>query len=120
MVFLGGGVGSVARYLIGRWITGAQVQIFPWGTFVVNIIACLIMGLLLGWMGERTASWPRMLLVVGFCGGFSTFSAFSAESLQLLQRSQHLALVLYIAGSVVLCIAATATGVWLSSRLTQQ
>ena len=88
-VFLGGGVGSVARYLISRWITGlpgqagAQEQVFPWGTFVVNIIACLVMGL-------------------------------------LFQRSQHLALILYIAGSVVLCIAATGAGVWLSTRLAQQ
>ena len=115
IVFGGGGVGSVVRYLLGRWVSGHNaVWPFPLGTFVVNITACLILGAFVGLADEKQMLSPsvKLLLTVGFCGGFSTFSTFSVETLNLLQKGQFIVASAYILTSVFICLAATFAGVW--------
>ena len=108
VVFVGGGIGSVLRYMVGLCI-GAQA--FPWATLTVNICGSLAIGLFGGW-SERFG-WPetvRLALTVGLCGGFTTFSTFSKESLALAQSGRWGAFAAYTLGSVALGIAAVAVG----------
>ena len=112
MVFLGGGAGSVLRYLVGLWIGSAA---FPWATFVVNAVGSLAIGLFGGWAARFGWSEAlRLSLTVGLCGGFTTFSTFSKDSLALIESGSYGLFALYAAGSVALGIAATALGFWLA------
>ena len=115
LVGLGGGVGSIFRFLISRMVPFTQGH-FPWSTFIINIAGCLIIGLLIGLLVKHPASAEniRLLLIAGFCGGFTTFSTFSLENVQLYQSGNYLALVLYITLSVVLGFAAVFLGLALS------
>ena len=93
-VFLGGGLGSVCRYLLARWIPS---ETFPWATLAANILSCIILGALVALASRSFLSAPyRLLLVTGFCGGFSTFSTFSNECLQFLKMGQYWAVALYV------------------------
>ena len=89
-VALGGGVGAVGRYHLGRLVThwAGPGAAFPWPTLAANIIGSLAMGLLFGWLARHggASETARLLLGVGLLGGFTTFSAFSLELLQLIQR----------------------------------
>ena len=111
-VFLGGGTGSVLRYLVGLWIGSGA---FPWATFAVNAVGSFAIGLLGG--GASRFGWGealRLSLTVGLCGGFTTFSTFSKESLALIEGGNYGQFALYAAGSVAFGIIATALGFWLA------
>lgn len=113
-VFLGGGAGSVLRYLVGVVVGSPARGAFPQNTFLANVAGCFLIGLLGAWllrhsMGE---AW-RLLLIVGFCGGFTTMSSFSNESLSLLRCGSYTLFVLYVLGSVVLGLV----GVYAGSRV---
>lgn len=114
-IFLGGGLGSVARYGLGRWVNSWHVSHFPFGTLVVNVVACFVLGVLIGLADHRQLISPsaRMFWTVGFCGGFSTFSTFSHETLVLIQNGFTLSSLLYILLSVALCLGATFVGLYL-------
>ncbi len=114
IVFLGGGLGSVVRFLLSKWISALHTQNFPWGTLTVNVVACLAVGLIVGLADHRQIISPTMRLfwAVGFCGGFSTFSTFSIETLQLMQTGFTTSLLLYIALSLLLCVASTFVGIY--------
>ena len=118
LVFLGGGIGSVARYAAGRLIPAAlNGTIFPVGILTVNIIASAILGWVAGWILTRsTGDETRLLIGVGFCGGLSTFSSFSYDTVVLLQAERWGAAFLNIALNVILCLAASAGGLWLAGR----
>ena len=118
MVFFGGGLGSVVRYSLGKWINTQHRQDFPWGTLTVNVIACLALGLIIGLADHKQIISPstRLFWAVGFCGGFSTFSTFSQETLYLLQNGFNISLGLYIIGSLVLCVTATFGGLYLGEH----
>ena len=106
LVGIGSFVGGMLRYLVSLMMKWGGNG-FPWATFTVNILGCLLIGLLWGW-GSRSLSPQLMLLLsVGLCGGFTTFSTFSRESLALLQGGSYLLFALYVAGSIVLGIGAT-------------
>jgi len=101
-VFIGGGTGSVLRYLLSSGINRLTAMAFPWGTFTVNLVGCVLIGIAYS-LSERW-SWSaeiRLLLTVGLCGGFTTFSTFSNESLQLLRAELYLPFFLYVLGSVL-------------------
>lgn len=111
----GGAVGSILRYLVSLTIKYSGTG-FPWATFTVNILGCLVIGLLFGitCRNPNFSSHINLLLVVGLCGGFTTFSTFSKECLQLLQAGSHWMCALYIVGSVAIGVAAAAIGYFLT------
>jgi len=119
IVFLGGGFGSVARFTLGRWVSAFHATQFPWETLVVNILACFILGLLVGLADHKQLISPaaRLFWTVGFCGGFSTFSTFSNELLHLLQSGLTTTLMLYIFGSLLFCVAATYCGLFIGESI---
>lgn len=112
LVGLGGGVGSVARFLCQRSVSAWYPHAFPFGTLIVNFAGCFLIGLLLGLMEKGSIVKPelKLLLVTGFCGGFTTFSAFAAENVQLLKDGRLLYFTIYTVGSVLLGILATIAG----------
>ncbi|MBW8522934.1 fluoride efflux transporter CrcB [Chryseobacterium chendengshani] len=110
LVFLGGGAGSILRYLISDYTQKLwKINAFPMGTFVVNILGCCIIGFLTSYF-LKADNYLKYLLITGFCGGFTTFSTFSAESFSLWQNQNYTALFLYIILSVVLGFGAVILG----------
>jgi len=110
----GGAIGSILRYLISLAIKNGSAT-FPWATLTVNIVGCLLIGLLYG-ITSRTPEINQQInlfLTVGLCGGFTTFSTFSKESIILLQSGNNILCAIYIIASVVIGIAAVAIGYWL-------
>ena len=116
LVGLGGFIGSIARYLLGGLVLQMTAQDrFPAGTFVVNVLGCLVIGLLAGAFERHPGFGPdvRLFLFTGLLGGFTTFSAFGLEAVVLLRRGELATAALYAGGSVVLGIAA----VWVGLKL---
>ena len=113
LVGIGGAGGSILRYLAQRW---ANESTFPYGTFAVNILGCLLIGLFAGLATKNLLTEShKFLLMTGFCGGFTTFSAFSIEALNMLEENRWLTFAMYVSLSVGLGIAATLAGYKLSS-----
>lgn len=111
LIALGGAAGSVLRYLVGGAFQNLSHKGFPIGTLAVNVFGCLLIGVLARvFLNAQTAGPMRALLIVGFCGGFTTFSAFSHETAGLIEGGEHFRAAAYIVLSVTLCIAATFTG----------
>lgn len=112
-VALGGALGSVARFWVANVSDARWGNTFPWGTLIANVSGSLLIGILAGcsgpnggWFASDTA---RKLLMIGVCGGYTTFSSFSLQTLHLVQQGQWLRAGLNILGSVALCLIA----VWL-------
>jgi CrcB protein len=113
LVGLGGAVGSILRFVVQRIINTTN---FPYGTLAVNIAGCLLIGMLAGYAIKNIMTEShRLLLMTGFCGGFTTFSALTLESLTLLQNNRWTAFGLYIFFSLTLGLLATFAGYKLSS-----
>ena len=114
MVALGGAAGSVLRYLVGLVVKGWLGQQFPWGTLAVNLLGCLLIGLLYGLaIRNQLTSAFSFLLITGFCGGFTTFSSFAYENISLLQDKGLMSLFVYTGFSVTLGFLATSVGLYL-------
>lgn len=111
-VGLGGAFGSVMRYLLGVVCGHYFKGTFPIATFAINFIGCVLIGLLLGYFGKNEGLNPqlKLLLITGFCGGFTTFSTFAAENLQLMENGNYGMLGLNVVGSVVLGIGGVVLG----------
>ena len=107
IVGLGGFAGSISRYLIQNALVNRFITIFPFGTFLINIIGSLLIGLIFGF-AERyqwmTQEW-RLFLAIGFCGSFTTFSTFAFDNLQMIRDGNYYQLFLYISLSLVLGVA---------------
>lgn len=118
LVFLGGGLGSVLRYLISRPLN-PLFQNFFMGTFLVNIIGCLLIGFVLGLTakGNFLSSNGTLFLATGFCGGFTTFSAFAFEKHHLLRNGEFFNFALYMLSSVGVGILAVVLGLWLAKLI---
>mgnify|MGYP002451471879 CR=1 FL=1 len=114
-VGLGGAAGSIVRYLVSYGLLAGHTLLgFPAGTFTVNAAGSLVIGFLLALAPSASAS---QLLVVGFCGGFTTFSTFSADAVRLLRAGHYGPEAAYVALSVAVCIAFAALGMWIGAQL---
>lgn len=111
LVLLGGAVGAPVRYLADGWVTARTSGPFPWGTFAVNVVGSLALGLL----AAAAPGWLLALGGVGVCGALTTFSTFSFETVRLLEQGRSGVAVLNVAGSAAVGLAAAALGWWLGS-----
>ena len=115
-VFIGGGLGAVCRYGVTTTVGMLLGGMFPWGTLVVNLVGSLLIGLVLGALLPLAKSLQllpeslRLLLTVGFLGGFTTFSSFSMETLTLLRGDSFFLAAVNVVGSIVLGLAAAYIG----------
>ena len=112
LVGLGGGLGSVARYLCQRWTVYHYPHTFPWDTFAVNVTGCFAIGIFWGLAFrsfESNESW-KLFLMTGLCGGFTTFSAFTLEGIGLMKEQKLGLFFVYTCGSVLLGLFATYAG----------
>lgn len=110
LVFIGGGVGSILRFLLGRFYQNWQL-VFPYATLTANFLSCLVFGAVVMFAVEKVnISYPiKLLLLTGFCGGFSTYSAFAYETAELF-KAQQIGLAL---SNIVLNFALSITGLYL-------
>jgi CrcB protein len=116
LIATGGALGSIARYGVGSLVAGRMGTRFPYGTFVINITACLIIGFSLTWIDRRAEISPawRFLIPIGFVGAYSTFSTFEWEIFSNLQIGAFMIAALYVSLSVLLGLVAVWLGVVLA------
>jgi CrcB protein len=111
-VGLGGFVGANARYVFGLWIAERLGTAFPWGTLLVNVTGSLLIGLILTALTDKLVVDPawRLLLVVGFLGGYTTFSSYTFEALALVRAGEWLSALAYVLGSNLVGLPAVVVG----------
>ena len=120
-IAIGSALGGTARYGLTLWAARIWGESFPWGTLLINVLGSFVIGL---FFNLTMADGPlpatanmRLFVMSGICGGFTTFSAFSLQSLLLIRGGEWWPALAYMAGSVVLCLAAVLLGHWLAARI---
>ncbi|MGC2402007.1 MAG: fluoride efflux transporter CrcB [Acidobacteriaceae bacterium] len=115
LIAIGGALGSITRYLVGFTVASRMGTRFPYGTFVINLSACIIIGFSMTLMSQRTGLNPawRFLIPIGFVGAYSTFSTFEWETFVTLQTGAYMIAALYVSLSCLFGLLA----VWLGAFL---
>lgn len=118
LVFVGGGFGSVARYLLGKWLNNLETDI-PYGTMLSNVLGSLIIGFVLGYLAKTNtvSETHTLLLATGFCGGFTTFSTFAYENHLFLKNGDYFSFLPYTLGSLIIGFSAVFLGLYLSKLI---
>ena len=118
-VAVGGALGAMARYAISTWIFQVSSHKFPYATLTVNVLGSFVMGILFVVIIERSAMPVEMrsLWMIGFLGAFTTFSTFSLDALGLWQNGHLFMALLYVLATVVLCLLAISSSIWLTRLL---
>ncbi len=116
---IGGFIGSILRFLVARLNLSVQLFSIPVGTLIVNLLGSIIIGFLAGVASRSELLSPnlRLFLMVGICGGFTTFSSFTLENMTLLQNGQYVSAIIYILSSLILGLVAVITGYFLSNLI---
>ena len=116
LVGLGGGLGSMARYLCQRGAASILQHPIPWGTWGVNIIGCFLIGIFWGmsFRGFDNNEHWKLFLMTGICGGYTTFSAFTLEGIGLIKEDKLALFFIYLTGSVITGLLATYLGMKLT------
>lgn len=119
LIGIGAFVGANLRYLIGTWLGSHLGQGFPYGTLAINISGSFVLALFVAWAARHTslASELRLVIAVGFCGGYTTYSSFANETIALIQRQEWLTAGIYLTATNLLCLLAVLPGLWLGSKL---
>lgn len=117
LVGIGGAVGSILRYLTSVLLNKYFQSNFPIATFTANVLGCLLIGILLGYFEKQHLANPelKLLLITGFCGGYTTFSTFSAENINIIQSGQIETVFIYTALSILISF----TAVWIGLIITK-
>ena len=117
-VAVGGALGAVARYGLSGWVQSLAGGTFPWGTLVVNVLGCFLLGFAFRVL-QLSALSPavRGAVTVGFLGAFTTFSTFGLETVGLLQDGRWARAAAYAGGSVAIGLSAVVAGLWLATAL---
>ena len=112
LVLLGGGLGSISRYLLSFYLTKNNVSNFPWATFIANSVGCLLICLFFGDIQKNNLQNEtlKLLLITGFCGGFTTFSTFSLENIQFIQNQNYNLAITYTLASLFVGFLAVIIG----------
>ena len=112
LVLLGGGLGSISRYLLSFYLTKNNVSNFPWATFIANSVGCLLIGLFFGYIQKNNLQNEtlKLLLITWFCGGFTTFSTFSLENIQFIQNQNYNLAITYTLASLFVGFLAVILG----------
>lgn len=112
IIGVGGGIGSILRYLLQIFVGRHVPLAFPLGTFLVNCSGCFLIGMFYSLSAKYSGFNPdwRLFLITGLCGGFTTFSTYSYDGLMLLKQGSNWAFIFYVLGSVVLGLLATFAG----------
>lgn len=111
-VFIGGGLGSMCRYVLAKWLN--DVGVYHWGTLLANGLSCIALGALLAMVSKDWLSIElRLIFVTGFCGGFSTFSTFSNELLRFLKAGQYAPAGIYLLMSLITGLLA----IWVGMKI---
>ena len=115
IVFLGGGIGACSRFLLSVVIPHTRI---PWHTFLANSLGCLILGIVWVWVEKNQSnSLTYLLLITGFCGGFTTFSAFVLEHFNALKNGDYLLFISYAIASISVGLLALVFGIWFSKTV---
>jgi CrcB protein len=114
-VFLGGGLGSLARFLVTK-LYSKKITVFPYATLTANFLSCLVMGVFLGFIIHKTNLNDnlKLFIITGFCGGFSTFSSFTLENINLYKAGQFNLAIINILLNLILCTVGILVGMYIS------
>jgi fluoride exporter len=121
IVGLGGGLGAMLRFAVGHWGGKLWGFDFPYGTLLINVLGCFLMGVLIESFARVWQPTPamRLFLTAGVLGGFTTFSTFSLDALTLWQRGEEGAAALYVMASVSLSLMGVGAGLWIVKRIVE-
>jgi CrcB protein len=119
VISLGAIAGANARYFLSRYTVKALGPVFPYGTLIINLLGSLVVGFFVIWTSERVLADPRwrLLVVIGFCGSFTTFSSYAFESMAYFEQGQWLLMTTNILANNLLCLAAALAGMALARVL---
>lgn len=112
IVGFGGFIGTIARFLVAKYFQESVVSVFPWGTFVVNIVGCFVIGMIYGLTEKGDFLTPdfRLFLTVGFCGGFTTFSSLANDAFLLMRQEEWFRFAIYTSFSFFIGLLAVYAG----------
>jgi fluoride exporter len=114
LIGLGGVVGTLSRFYLGKWISSRVTSRFPWGTWIINLTGSFIIGVLFSLHTKQEISDLMWLMIgTGFCGGYTTFSTFGYETIQLVQKGEVVKAGVYVVTSVLLGLLCALVGITL-------